>query len=187
MNCRKVSRWFSAYIEGDLLPPQKSQVDEHLLLCSQCRERLTDLKLIIQTANELEKQNPGPYFVNRVLCAVNANNQPGEILSSWKFRLTLSGMAFVVAACFTLLFFGPTANDLPILNPAGNMAAAIATVDSQPPSLSNSQNFAGFPVPEEALRRDMALTDSPKTDSNARDSVVLPPNYMQQVDMKKGN
>ena len=184
MNCRKVSRWFSAYIDGDLLPNRKALLDEHLQSCSQCREKLTDLKLIVQTAADLEVKRPGPYFANRVLCAISAKSQPGEILSSWKFRLTLSSMAFVVAACVTIFVVGPQTNDLPISPISGNMANSAAVLSGEEqPNVSN-QN-AGFPVPAEALKRDMALTDSLNADTNYRDSIVLPPNYMQQVDLKK--
>jgi hypothetical protein len=184
MNCRKVSRWFSAYIDGDLLPQQTTQLEEHLSQCGQCREKLADLRLIVQTAGELEKQSPGPYFVNRLICAVNANDQPQEMLSSWKFRLTLSGMAFVVAACMTLVFFEPTSTNISLPIP-GNNAAPIATTGSQ--SIQQTSMTGGFPVPAEALKRDMAMTESLKSDSIAHDTIILSPNYMRQVDLKRGN
>ena len=55
MDCRKVSRLLSAYIEGDLSLREKSDFEEHVKSCSNCAEKLADIRLIRQAAGELEK------------------------------------------------------------------------------------------------------------------------------------
>jgi anti-sigma factor RsiW len=177
MNCRKVSRWLSAYIEGDLWPTQVSRMDEHLRNCALCREKLADIRLIVQTSGEIEKLEPGPFFVNRLLCLVGAQ-KPG-LLTGWRPKLALSAASFLVAAIVTFVNMSPTLTTIPVAdNQSGNNAAMVnAGVASE----SNSANRQGFPIPADALKRDMALVDQPKNDSNKTDSITLPQRFIQQV------
>jgi predicted anti-sigma-YlaC factor YlaD len=184
MNCRKVSRWLSAYIEGDLLPGQVFRMDEHLRNCAQCNEKLVDMRLIIQTSGELEKQQPGPYFVNRLLCAIGAKKRPFEILMGWQAKIALSGVSFVAAAIVTFLTLGPQLANLPIAdNQVGNTTEMAASSGVQ--SQDNFISVKGFPVPDEALKRDMAMIESSKTDSLKSDSVILSNRFIQQVGQQK--
>jgi hypothetical protein len=184
MNCRKVSRWLSAYIEGDLLPHQAVRIEDHLRNCAQCREKVTDLRLIIQTAGELDRQQPGPYFLNRLLCAINAKRQLLETLMGWRGKMVLSGTSFVVAAIVTFMAIGPQMTYMPMAgNPSGDPAKmAIAPVEKQTDS---PVQYRGFPVPNEALQRDMALIESLKTDTLKTDSIFLSNRFIQQVEQKR--
>jgi len=183
MNCRRVSRWLSAYIEGDLAPHQTARMEDHLKVCHACRDKLDDFKLIIRTAGELEKRAPGPFFMNRVLCALGSNGRPVGLLTGWKFRLALSGMSFVTAAAITFLWFGPPTRDLRHGRnlPMANSASITTDQDSQ----SNSK--AAFPVSEDALKRDMAWVESLKTDSVASESIAISNRYLQHVDQPQDN
>jgi hypothetical protein len=181
MNCRKVSRRLSAYIEQDLLAGEKSLIEDHLKTCASCRRKVADMRLIMETANQLPREEPGPYFVNRVLCAVGQNRTPREVLSSWRYRLTLSGVAFVVAASMTIFVIGPPASMI-AESPSGNQATQAGLVPGIDSSTITDQ---GFPVSEDALKRDMALTGEKQTDSLASDPNVLPRHYVQPVSLQK--
>lgn len=177
MDCRRVSRRLSAYIEQDLSPRERDSFEEHLRSCSDCRRLVSEIKLIMQTAGQLPQEKPGPYFVNRLFCALNQKRSPSEILSSWKYRLTLSGVAFAIAASVTLVVVGPPTASLvqePAVTPS--IEAAFGT-DSL-----NAEH--GFPVSDEVLKRDMALTGEKPTDSLASEP-VLPRQYVQPVGIKR--
>lgn len=179
MNCGKVSRKLFAYIEGDLAPVEKGVIEEHLKVCGSCQRKLADFKLIITTAREIEPLSPGPHFVNRLLCAINQKKRPIEVLTSWKYRLTLSGMAFVIAACLTFFVFGPPISDLE--TPMAKTKTSLS-VSGQ---LEMQEGHKGFPVSEKILERDMALTNKIKTDSVVHDSIVLSKYYVQPVGIKR--
>jgi len=180
MNCRKVSRKLSAYIDDDLSGNEKSRVEDHLKVCSACRRKAADFKLILETAGQLERVKPGPYFVNRVLCAANQKKGPAEILSIWRYRLTLSGVAFVVAASLTFFIVGPPASMIAVQPVAPVGVQAHTSPDT---NAATSEN--GFPVSPEALERDMALTNTINPDSLNGDSVSLPRHYVQPVSIKR--
>ncbi|NLI14717.1 MAG: hypothetical protein GX409_00365 [candidate division Zixibacteria bacterium] len=180
MNCRKVSRWLSAYIEGDLQPLQKRRMDEHLQNCAACREKLSDISMITQMSGELEKLEPGPFFANRVLCEVAAQKQKRWLLQGWRLKLALSAASFVVAAIVTFMNMSPSLMSPTMIADKQSGNGNAASADFVP--ISGKLARAGFPVSDDILKRDMALVESLKSDSQALDSLVLPKGYIQQVD-----
>lgn len=186
MNCRKVFRRLSAYIEDDLSSSDKARIEEHMRTCNSCRRKADELKLIIDTARQLDQVEPGPYFVNRVLCAINQNKSPREVLSSWRYRLTLSGVAFVVAAGMTFFVIGPPANmvvETGTLKQPVQVEATAPLETSMPASMDSLAG--GFPVSEEALRRDMALKGNTPPESLTTEPEILPRHYVQPVSINK--
>jgi anti-sigma factor RsiW len=181
MNCRKVSRRLSAFIEEDLQAGEKNLIEEHLKTCSACRRKVADLRLIRETAARLPRQEPGPYFVNRVLCAISQHRNPREILTGWRYRLSLSGVAFVIAASMTFFVIGPPSTMI-AESPSGQgnlQAGFVPVIDSA------TITEKGFPVPEGALKRDMALTEKAQPESLASGPEVLPRQYVQPVSIQK--
>jgi len=181
MNCRKVSRKLSVYIEDDLSPAEKLRIEQHLKDCSNCRRKAADLKLIVETASQLEHVEPGAYFVNRTLCAISQRRSPREILTSWRYRMTLSGVAFVVAASTTFFVIGPSAT-MVVQSPAGQTTIQ---AEMTPVIDSSTTPEKGFPVSDEALKRDMALSETPKSDSLNNEPETLPRQYVQPVSIKQ--
>lgn len=179
MNCRKVSRRLSAYIEGDLSPQESAQFEEHVKICALCRRKLADIRLIIETSHQLEPKEPGPYFINRLLCAINRQSSPMEILSSWRYRLTLSGVAFAAAASVTFYVIGPPAAVVSVPVTRGNIQAGMIQ-DNDTLGLTH-----GYPVEPEALERDMRLTERPKSDSLTTEPEVSAKLYVQPVSIEK--
>jgi len=179
MNCRKVSRRLSAYIEGDLSPQESAQLEEHVKICALCRRKIADVRLIIETSHQLEQREPGPYFVNRLLCAINRQSSPREILSSWRYRLTLSGVAFAAAASVTFYVIGPPAAIVSGPEAGGNIQAGLIRDND---TLKSNH---GFPVSDEALERDMYLTQKPKSDSLTDGPEVTAKLYVKPVSVEK--
>jgi predicted anti-sigma-YlaC factor YlaD len=181
MNCRKVSRRLSAYIEGDLSPQEITLFEGHLKTCASCRRKIADIRLIVETSHQLETQEPGPYFVNRLLCAIGRKSNPREILSGWRYRLTLSGVAFVTAASVTFYVIGPPATIVSVPGTNENIQAGLMQNND------SLQSEHGFPVSDEALERDLALTEKPKSDSLADEPEGISRSYVQPVSVKKTN
>ncbi|MBD3234665.1 MAG: hypothetical protein GF315_13145 [candidate division Zixibacteria bacterium] len=71
MDCRKVYHRLSAYLDKDLLPPDRVQVDEHLRSCDACRKRLDMFRRISVTAQELNELNAPSDVESNVLNAIN--------------------------------------------------------------------------------------------------------------------
>lgn len=180
MNCRKVSRWLSAYIEGDLWPTQVQRMDEHLQNCAACREKIADIRLITQVSGELEQLEPGPFFTNRVLCEVAAQKQKKGLLQGWRPKLAISAASFVVAALVTFMNMSPSLTNVPMIANQDSGKSNLTSAGLIP--ISDRVAKTGFPVSDDVLKRDMALVESLKSDSRTIDSLVLPQRFIQQVD-----
>jgi predicted anti-sigma-YlaC factor YlaD len=183
MNCRKVSRWLSAYIEGDLWPTQVQRMDEHLRNCAACREKLVDIRMVVQVSGDLEKLEPGPYFTNRVLCTVGAQKQKTGLLYGWRPKLALSAASFTVAAIVTFMNMSPYVTNLPIADNQVGTKGTMVKASVLPGGNTGDQH--GFPVSDDVLKRDMALVESLKSDSQFTDSVLLPQRFIQQVEQNR--
>jgi hypothetical protein len=183
MNCRKVSRWLSAYIEGDLWPTQVERMDEHLRNCAACREKLVDIRMVVQISGDLDKLEPGPFFANRVLCTVGAQKQKSGLLYGWRPKLALSAASFAVAAMVTFMNMSPSLTTISIADNQTGTKGAMVKAGALPGGNIEAQH--GFPVSEDVLKRDMALVESLKSDSQSVDSVLLPERFIQQVDQNR--
>ncbi len=182
MNCRKVCRWLSAFIDSSLEQSKMAEMEQHLKQCPSCSARAAEMRLIIQTAGELEQLKPGPHFVNRTLCAIENGARPAASLSGWRFALTLSGTAFALAACLTLIMVGPPSASSLAHNKQGEAGKPILIKVNQ--AQNADDEFAGFPVPEDILKRDLAAADSMNRDSVAGKPTVPMPNLLQRVDFE---
>lgn len=180
MNCRKVCRLLSAFIDGSLGDRQNSEMEKHLQECPNCATRLAEMKLIIQAAGELEQLKPGPHFVSRTMCAIESGAKPAATISGWRFAMTLTGTAFVVAACITLIMAGQPSERT--LAKTGSERPMIVKLNKAGQAKETS---LGFPVPIEVLKRDLAAVDSMRRDSLSDKPTVPLPNLIQQVDFEK--
>jgi hypothetical protein len=155
-------------------------MDEHLRNCATCREKMADIRLITQVSGELEKLEPGPFFANRVLCEVAAQKQKKGLLQGWRPKLALSAASFVVAAMVTFMNMSPSLTNAPMMAARQSDKANLKSAGLIP--ISDKMAKTGFPVSEDVLKRDMALVESLKSDSQVVDSLVIPPHFIQQVD-----
>jgi hypothetical protein len=156
-------------------------MDEHLRNCALCQEKLADIRLIVQTSGEIEKLEPGPFFVNRLLCLVGAQ-KPG-LLTGWRPKLALSAASFAVAAMVTFVNMSPSLTSIPVVDNQTGSNGTMVEAGVLPES--NSDTRHGFPVPADVLKRDMALAEQPKADSNKTDSIALPQRFIQQVEQSR--
>jgi predicted anti-sigma-YlaC factor YlaD len=183
MNCRKVSRWLSAYIDGDLWPTQVTRMDEHLRNCAACREKLVDIRMVVQISGDLDKLEPGPFFTNRVLCTVGTQKQKAGLLYGWRPKLALSAASFVVAAMVTFMNMSSSLTTIPIADNQAGTTGSMVKASVLPGGNAGAQH--GFPVSDDVLRRDMALVESVKSDSQSIGTVKLPNRFIQQVDQSR--
>jgi len=135
--------------------------------------------LITQVSGELEKLEPGPFFVNRLLCEVGTQKQKKGLLHGWRPKLALSAASFVVAAMVTFMNMSPSLTNAPMIANQRSGKANVTSAGMIPVSSTTAKS--GFPVSDDVLKRDMALVESLKSDSQKVDSLRLPERFIQQV------
>lgn len=108
MRCRKIHRLLSLYLDGEVRPPQREAVEEHLRSCAKCRAALNDLRLLVSQAENLAPatltSDLWPAIERRVLGQPALSPAGGSRLvplSGWRPRFA---WALAVATVFLAFF-----------------------------------------------------------------------------------
>lgn len=129
MNCDVVSELYAAYLDNEVTPEERTQVDNHLCACDKCREELTLLgatqnslrQVLKSTAEEIE---PSPQAWDAVRSRIES---PGsfwkrliEFLNSPGMRMAVPVAVLVLLAAGLIwhagIFSSPTQAPSPVQN-----------------------------------------------------------------------
>jgi hypothetical protein len=72
MECDRIQKELSAYIEDALPSGEKGIIDEHLKSCPECRKTLADLEMTIRSLKGLEEITPPPWLTQKIMARVKA-------------------------------------------------------------------------------------------------------------------
>jgi anti-sigma factor RsiW len=109
MQCKKVIRRFSAYIDGELTFEEEALIEQHLNGCSNCRAEYFKLRSTLDLMAQLPEEDPGDEFSRAVMNRIREERAEVDVGRSTPWRERWS--RWVQA--------------LPALRPAYGMAAAL--------------------------------------------------------------
>ena len=76
MQCQKVQRKISAYIDGELDAASSRSVERHISQCGICREMVADFADVNVLVRGLPKLDMGPDFIGQLLERVSESQAP---------------------------------------------------------------------------------------------------------------
>lgn len=71
---KRTTEAFSAYLDGELAPPERARVDEHLATCIQCRVSLERFRHTVGRLGALKRPAPGN-FLQSVQAQINRRSR----------------------------------------------------------------------------------------------------------------
>lgn len=74
--CQDIQPELSAYLDGELTPPQRAEVEAHLASCPRCREEVAELKTLAAGVAALPKLEPAPQFLAEVRRKIARGDKP---------------------------------------------------------------------------------------------------------------
>jgi len=90
MRCAKVTQQLSAFLDGELTPPQAERIREHLESCPDCRKERQALELTINSVKALPAMQAPSDLASRVMAGIEeAEAQPAEPATVLKGRFGL--------------------------------------------------------------------------------------------------
>ncbi|MEJ2615314.1 MAG: zf-HC2 domain-containing protein [Ignavibacteriaceae bacterium] len=105
-NLHKDFKLLSAYIDDELTPGEKSEIEEKLLTSPELQKKLKELKKIKElTTYSYKKVEENPYFETRVGAALSFDNQRKNKVKKWYPAI---GFTIVTIALMIVLKFNPT-------------------------------------------------------------------------------
>lgn len=75
-NCRKVQRELSAYLDGELTPSLRAEVEAHLASCAHCQRELLEMKMLATGVAALPNLKPAPRFLTEVRRKIARGEKP---------------------------------------------------------------------------------------------------------------
>lgn len=95
MQCQKVQRKISAYMDGELDEASSRSMERHISQCGKCREMAADFKEIDVLIRGLPKLDMGPDFVGQFLERVSESRAPvaGKSSNRWPFATVMRFMS----------------------------------------------------------------------------------------------
>ena len=105
-NLHKDYKLLSAYIDDELTPGEKSDIEEKLVSSMELQQKLKELKKIKElTSYSYKKLEENPYFETRVGAALNFNNHRKNKIRKWYPAI---GFTIITIALMVILKFNPT-------------------------------------------------------------------------------
>ncbi len=125
--CQDIERRLSPYVDGELAPDDRADVDRHLTACTRCRGVVRDLERIRRTAGALGPMTPPDHIWLEVAGQLRPAGLGGRVREAvsgspgaWRQWLGLAAM-LVVATLAT--YFATRAPGDVAPDPSGNVAA----------------------------------------------------------------
>jgi len=112
MTYRHTTFYHGDYLDGELSPDLRDQIERHLAACAECREDLEKLKVLTRSLTQLEVPDPGDeYFealtgtiVARTAAITGEESAPATVSYQRDTRRRLLTTLIKLAAAVTLLF-----------------------------------------------------------------------------------
>jgi hypothetical protein len=78
-NCREIQRELSAYLDGELTPSLRAEVETHLTSCARCRQEFSEMKMLATGVGALPTLKPAPRFLAEVRRKIAHAEKPGSM------------------------------------------------------------------------------------------------------------
>jgi anti-sigma factor RsiW len=75
-DCQNIRRQLSAYVDGELTPAQRTEVDAHLASCPDCQQEVAELKMLAAGLAALPQLRPAPRFLAEVRRKIARGDSP---------------------------------------------------------------------------------------------------------------
>ena len=125
-HCQDIQPELSAYLDGELMPPQRAEVEAHLASCPRCQEELAELKTLAAGVAALPRLEPAPQFLAEVRRKIARGDKPEPV--TWRdylfrpvwLKVPLEAAAVIAIAVFVQRHQEPMpANEVASLRMAG--------------------------------------------------------------------
>ncbi len=130
MKCLKLEQIYN-YLEGELSPQQRKEVEEHLSFCSKCYQAVEERKFLLESIGEIPKFEPPSNFVEKVMAKIAISEVSwikvliSSISASFIFLLILFGLLKITGQSISSLFLTLSHS---FLNIVENTAIIIAKI-----------------------------------------------------------
>lgn len=109
MNCKKIESWILRSFDSRLNQDEQKKLEEHIKSCPVCQERREDYLSLIGLLRQEKKQEPKPYFWERLKVKLKERQRVPFWISvkKWGFRAVPVSLIFVLVMTAAIILFFP--------------------------------------------------------------------------------
>jgi hypothetical protein len=101
--CQDVQERLSLFVDGDLAPEERAEIESHVASCAECRGMLQDLERVHRAAATLDPMAPPDHVWLQVAGQIRLDEAPAPQRSSGTRRPATAGQWIGIAAALVLL------------------------------------------------------------------------------------
>lgn len=172
MECKGIREKLSSYLEGMVSPEEKRLIEQHLPSCQECSTAVVDLKKTRELVQTLEEVEPPPWFTQKVMARVRAEEEARKSLLQKLFdplrvKVPIQALAtvFIVVIAIYVFKAGEPEMKKSVQAPSVTGQVTLSDEASKQPAEPRTESpaSAGKVGPKESLkrsdRRDLARTE----------------------------
>jgi anti-sigma factor RsiW len=101
MECSRIKKRLSAYLDGEVSEDERITISEHLGQCDACQKELTSLSKVVDVLGRIEEMEVPPYFMTRLKQQVRAQVKPKPFFQ--RIRSMVLSAATAIAVVVSIL------------------------------------------------------------------------------------
>ena len=154
-DCQDIQPDLSAYLDGELAPRRRAEIEAHVATCPQCQRELAGLRTLAAGVAALPRLQPAPRFLAEVRRKITQGHGPESI--SWAdylfrpfwLKVPLEAAALILVGMFAVRFMKPM--------PAGKVATVeMAKVEEPNDVRRGARLYDSLAVPEKEAKAEPA-------------------------------
>jgi anti-sigma factor RsiW len=133
IKCEQMERRIISYLDGKASPNERREIEAHLTGCADCRERVTEFRLLWSVLDELPAVTPSVSFDAAVRARVaQESSRPGFRFWFMPTRRMAFAVAALVAVSVWLASFQPVRRQTNVVAQAGSSDAEFRMIRDLP-------------------------------------------------------
>jgi len=113
-NCRDIQPDLSAYLDGELKPARRAEIEVHVGACPDCQRKLAGLRTVVAGVAALPRLQPAPQFLAAVRRKIAEGREPAESVPWMEYffqpfwvKVPMEAAALVLIALLTVTIVRP--------------------------------------------------------------------------------
>src|SRR5438046_2765576 len=98
MNFTHAEEELSSYVSGELSEAERSEIEEHLRNCSECSQKVEEIRHLNGVLSEADVLEPSPFFMKRLLARVDDERK----IIAFRSRRTILWLAVAASIVFVV-------------------------------------------------------------------------------------
>jgi hypothetical protein len=184
-DCDVIQPELSAYLDGELTPPQRELVEAHLASCPQCQQALAELKALTAGTAALPKLEPAAEFLAEVRRKISRGDDPEALtwfdylFRPYLLKIPMEAAALIAIALLVIQFRQPPPDETAASDQVAQEENS--ATEQSPPVVAKAEPVRSAPSESASVPQLLQPAPAPENEMAAAPAVESTPSPEAQV------